>query len=309
MASSPIIDVESAGTFDVTGLTNGSFVVAPGQTIEGTGTIIGQIVYGSGTSFDVTLTAGSGSSNPQSTLTASGATIDGANLDITLNGTPDNGASFDILDNTSSNPIDVESPFLVDGVPVAEGGSFVVGSTRFVLTYAGGPSGNDVVLTVQNTVATTTTVTLGSEFVNGSVTYNGAAHGAAASWASNGSDGGGGPLTVTYVGIDGTSYAASTTAPTNVGVYDASASFTGDASHDRSSASQSFTITQAMSSVAVTGGSFIYDGTTHAGGSAVVSGAGVVTGSRSYRRANEHRSRRQRWPLLSSWRQRRRPMS
>src|SRR5262249_1518647 len=42
------------------------------------------------------------------------------------------------------------------------------------------------------------------------------------------------------------------------------------------SATATITIGKASSTTTVTGGSFAYDGTTHAGGSAVVSGAGVI---------------------------------
>ena len=87
-----------------------------------------------------------------------------------------------------------------------------------------------------------TTVTLGAEFVNGSVTYDGSPHGATASWASTRSDGQGAPLVVTYAGSNGTTYAASTTAPTNAGSYQASASFAGDSNHTGSSNFADFTI-------------------------------------------------------------------
>ncbi len=49
-------------------------------------------------------------------------------------------------------------------------------------------------------------------------------------------------LTVTYTGRNGTSYAASTTPPTNAGDYTASASFSGDANHSGSSNSVNFSI-------------------------------------------------------------------
>ena len=110
----------------------------------------------------------------------------------------------------------------------------------------------------------TVTVTLGSEFANDTVTYDSQAHGATASWASTGSDGAGGPLTVSYVGIDGTVYNASTTAPANAGTYQTSAMFTGDTDHTGSSGSANFTINAATPTVAVsgyTGGT--YDDTAH----------------------------------------------
>src|SRR5439155_1100859 len=64
-------------------------------------------------------------------------------------------------------------------------------------------------------------------------TYDGNAHSATAGWASTGADGANAAgLTVFYVGINGTSYTATTTPPTDAGQYRASASFAGDATID-----------------------------------------------------------------------------
>ena len=86
-----------------------------------------------------------------------------------------------------------------------------------------------------------------------SVTYDTQQHGATATWASTGTDDEGGSLTVTYVGIDGTDYASSTTAPTEVGEYQASASFAGNADHTGSSNTADFAITPATATITVTG--------------------------------------------------------
>ena len=80
-------------------------------------------------------------------------------------------------------------------------------------------------------------------------TYDGHQHSASAIWSS--SDGAGGALPVTYVGIDGTNYASSTTPPANAGDYEASASFAGDTSHAGSIGSADFTINKASFTYAI----------------------------------------------------------
>ena len=71
----------------------------------------------------------------------------------------------------------------------------------------------------------------------------------------------GGDLTVTYVGINGTNYTSSATAPINAGDYEASASFAGDTDHTGSSGSAGFTISQATLTVTgITANNKPYDG-------------------------------------------------
>ncbi|MFN6962583.1 MAG: YDG domain-containing protein [Pyrinomonadaceae bacterium] len=82
--------------------------------------------------------------------------------------------------------------------------------------------------------------------------FDGSAHGATASWASTSTDGQGGGLTVSYVGINSTSYGPTNTPPTNAGDYRASASFDGDANHTGSSNHADYSITKAPSVVAIT---------------------------------------------------------
>jgi autotransporter-associated beta strand protein len=114
------------------------------------------------------------------------------------------------------------------------------GTANISVTNPGGAPAANATFTVL--APTTTTVTLGAEFAGGAVTYDGAPHGAAAGWISTGTDGGSGALTVTYVGVNGTTYGSSATPPTNPGNYLASATFAGDATHASSSGSVSFTI-------------------------------------------------------------------
>jgi hypothetical protein len=109
--------------------------------------------------------------------------------------------------------------------------------------------------------------------------YDGDAHAGSAYWTSAGNDGEGAPLlNVSYVGINGTIYGPSLTAPTDAGSYEAQATFSGDGNHTGSSGFADFNIYKAVSiTVTVGDGPFSYDGTTHVGGSGTVSGAGGLS--------------------------------
>ena len=82
---------------------------------------------------------------------------------------------------------------------------------------------------------------------------------------------------MTYVGIDGTDYASSTTAPTEAGEYQASASFAGNADHTGSSNTADFAITPATATITVTGFSGEYDGAAHGVVSSSARGVGGAT--------------------------------
>jgi MBG domain len=136
-----------------------------------------------------------------------------------------------------------------------------LGTSSFTFTYNGSATPPTAAGSYQGSIAgtlviakagSTTTLTLGAEFVGGTVTSNGSPHGATAKWASTGVDGATGSLSVTYLGINGTSYASSTSAPTNAGQYVASASFAGDANHTGSSGYVDFTIAPAVVTATVT---------------------------------------------------------
>jgi hypothetical protein len=105
-------------------------------------------------------------------------------------------------------------------------------------------------------------------------TYDGNAHGGSASVTGAGTLNQ--PLDITYAGVNGTTYGPSTTAPTNAGHYTASAKFDGDVNHSGSNDSKTFTIQRAVPTVTVTGGSFTYDGTAHAGSGAATGVGGVA---------------------------------
>ena len=132
--------------------------------------------------------------------------------------------------------------------PPTAAGSYTVVATLVNANYQGSISGTLVIAKA----GSTTTLALGAEFVGGTVTYNGSSHGATAKWTSTGADGATASLPVSYVGINGTSYASSTNAPTSAGQYMASASFAGDANHAGSSGNVAFTIAPGMVTATVT---------------------------------------------------------
>src|SRR5262249_20734986 len=73
----------------------------------------------------------------------------GATLDLALGFTPARGNTFTIIDNTGTAP--VSGTF----ARLPEGGTTTVNGTTFRISYVGG-TGNDVVLTVDRGVTTTT---------------------------------------------------------------------------------------------------------------------------------------------------------
>src|SRR5262249_16586512 len=113
----------------------------------------------------------------------------------------------------------------------------------------------DATVTISQ-AGSTTTVSAGD------TTYDGSEHGATANWASTGTDGEGAPLTVHYMGINGTVY-DSDTAPTNPRDYRTTATYAGHTNHTGSSDSDDFTIAKADVTISVTGYDVTYDGTAH----------------------------------------------
>ena len=135
-------------------------------------------------------------------------------------------------------------------VPVVSG----TGLSNFTITPVDGS------YSITSAGSTTTVTCSGAPF-----TYSASQHGCSASWVSMGADGQGGSLTVTYIGINGTVYGSSTTAPTNAGDYEASASFGGDANHTGSNDTEDFTIQKANADCSsITGyGPLPYDALSH----------------------------------------------
>ena len=156
----------------------GNVIVASGATLGGTGSVTGTLTTQSGgnvapgnspgilNSGNVTLVSGSnfnveidgttvGTQYDQLNVTGT-VDLDGANLVLTLGFTPANGNSFVIVNNDSSDA--VTGTFMVGGNSIADGGSFTVSGTRFVIDYTSGSNSNDVTLTVQNNTLTATIV-------------------------------------------------------------------------------------------------------------------------------------------------------
>lgn len=109
----------------------------------------------------------------------------------------------------------------------------------------------------------------------------------AITWAGGTYTGNAFTATATAAGVGGSplatptlTYYAGTTplagAPVDAGTYTVQAHLDATANYKAADLAKSITIAKATSSVVATGGSFTYDGTTHAGGSAVVSGAGAI---------------------------------
>lgn len=190
-----------------------------------------------------------------------GSPLAGKSIAFTIGGTPvgtamTDGAGVATLSGVSLSGIGA-------GTYVAAVGASFAGDSG----YAGSDGSGDITV---GKAASTASVAVS----NG--TYDSSPHGGTAGWLSHEADGEGAPLTLSYVGIGLTSYGPSATAPTNAGEYQAVAVFPGDVNHTGSSDTQTFTIGKAASTTNVTGDNFIYDGTAHAGGSAVVTGAGVI---------------------------------
>lgn len=143
---------------------------------------VASVVFNTNSTFNVAVngtTAGTGYSQ---LVASGGVNLNGATLTGTAGFTPTAGQTFEIIDNTSANPISGTFAGLPEGAHVA------LGNAQFTISYTGG-DGNDVVLTAVNaTPAVTsvapprwvegsgdTTITVnGTGFVNGStVQFNG----------------------------------------------------------------------------------------------------------------------------------------
>ena len=177
-------------------------------------------------------------------------TFVGANLTITarvviLSGSRDYDGSTTAVAAilTITNNLDGLNLTLAGSATLASPNVGTVAITNFSGLTLGGSAATNYTLTgasgsVTITKADTTTTVLANNAI-----WNGAPHGGTASWISVEADAEGGPLPVSYVGRDGTVYPSSTTAPTSVGKYTASASFAGNLNHNGSSGSANYEIT------------------------------------------------------------------
>ena len=151
----------SAGTILVNGQLSGSIVSLSGGTLGGTGVVVAAVSGAGGgvlapgnspgrlTATNVTLNAatafnvelnGSSPGSGYDQLVANGVSLNNAALNVSLNFSPTNGATFVIVTNRGAAAI--TGTFA--GLP--EGAQFIGGSAAFSISYVGG-TGNDVVLT------------------------------------------------------------------------------------------------------------------------------------------------------------------
>ena len=181
-ASTSTITLNS-GTFltSATGSILSPVTIASGATLGGTGTSgtvtansggtvapgtspgvlnAGNVSFASGSNFNIELNGASLTPTAQyDQVNVTGlVTLNDANLNVTLGYTPADGDSFVIIDNDAADAVLGIGTFKVGGVTVADGGSLMIGATRFVIDYTGGSNNNDVVLTVQDTPASDITV-------------------------------------------------------------------------------------------------------------------------------------------------------
>ena len=141
-------DLSGSGSVPGVNAAAGS-TLQPGSAANPAGTAIlssGNINLATGSTFDVYLggtAVGTGydQHNVTGTMDLDSDSGGGATLVLTLAFTPTVGDSFVIVANDGTDPI--QGTF--DGLP--EGSTLTVGSQQFQITYAGGPGGNEVVVT------------------------------------------------------------------------------------------------------------------------------------------------------------------
>ncbi len=116
--------------------------LTPGGTAQFT---TGKLYFGNGTgSYNVVLNGATPGNGYDQVVVTSPAGVDlnsSPTLNVTLNFTPAGGTQFDIVEETAGGS--VQGHF--NGLP--EGQTFTVGSQMFSITYLGGASGHDIVLT------------------------------------------------------------------------------------------------------------------------------------------------------------------
>jgi len=183
IAFSKTITVSAGAKLDVTGLQAGGIVLANGQTLRGSGNVVGNLTSGTGSIVAPGGTPGAGVLTNTGNFTLQGTLsvdiahttvglvvagtdydqlkvtgnvdLTGGNLALTLGGTIQNGDIFYIVDNQGSNAITGVFASL-EGTPttLTEGSIFTDGDQEFRITYlanadGGTPSftgGNDVAL-------------------------------------------------------------------------------------------------------------------------------------------------------------------
>ncbi len=173
------VTVDTTGTLDLTGSVTGNVTIQTGgANLEGSGSVTGSVTSSAGggavevtpgttapspgtftVAGNVNLSAVTsalnidiagttpGSGYSQLVVSGGGSTVNvtGASLNVTQSVMPPAGTSFDILVNNGGSPI--TGTFSVSGTSVPEGGTFAVDGSIYKITYVGGTSGHDVVVT------------------------------------------------------------------------------------------------------------------------------------------------------------------
>ena len=244
-------------TYTATGTATGvGGVSLSGLTVSGTAHTNAGNYFSDGWTFhDVTGNYQDATGSVNDSIAKATATITVTPYSVTYDGTAHTGGSAV-----------VSGAGIVTGSAVLSytGDQIDAGSYTVTATYAGDAnhtgSSNSATITIGK--ATSSVTTTGAAF-----TYDGTTHT-------------GGSAVVSGAGIvTGSAVLSYTGDQIDAGSYTVIATYAGDANHTGSSNSATITIGKASSTTTATGAAFTYDGTTHTGGSALVSGAGIVTGS------------------------------
>jgi hypothetical protein len=116
--------------------------LAPGS--GGPGTLVSaKLNFAAGSTFDVDINGTTPGTSYDQLITTGTVTLGGATLNVSLGSfSPSSGSTFTLIRRTSADKANT----LFAGL--AEGATFTVGGTTFRITYVGGTSHHDVVLTV-----------------------------------------------------------------------------------------------------------------------------------------------------------------
>jgi len=200
---------------------------------------------------------------------------DALSFDVSVTGTPTPTGSVALKDGGASGT-SIGGGTLSNGACTIATSVLTVGShTNIVAVY----SGDSHFLTATSSALDTQTVNKATPTVTvtgpTSFTYNGSPQGPN-SVTTGGSTG---VVTYSYVGVSGTPYGPSSTAPAGVGSYTLTATVAADANYNSATSSATaFTISKATPTVTVTVGSYIYNGSPQGPGTATTGGStGALT--------------------------------
>lgn len=180
IALSPTVDVGASTFLDVTALASSQLNLASGQTLQGTGTVSGRVNTLAGSTISPNSGAGTGILNIDNGGSTALSFQTGSTFTVQVNGNVA-GTNYDQLNvtgtvslsnatlSTSGTVSSVPSQVIIlinnDGTDavtgtfngLAEGATVTINSIPFVISYAGGVGGNDVVLIQAGTVTYTGT--------------------------------------------------------------------------------------------------------------------------------------------------------